>query len=64
MKTIKGISVSRGINIGPVYQFKHLDLSYETRQVADRDAEWERFQFAVAVSKGTGLSRRSGLMRR
>lgn len=51
MKTIKGISVSRGINIGPVYQFRHLDLSFETRQVADRDAEWERFQKAVAVSK-------------
>ncbi|MBQ4513512.1 MAG: phosphoenolpyruvate--protein phosphotransferase [Anaerolineaceae bacterium] len=52
MKTIKGISVSRGINIGPVYQFHHLDLSFETRQVEDREAEWQRFQDAVKVSKG------------
>ena len=52
MKIIKGISVSRGINIGPVYQFKHLDLSFETRQVEDRDAEWQRFEAAVAVTKG------------
>ena len=52
MKTIRGISVSRGINIGPVYQFRHLDLSYEVRKIADRDAEWERFQSAVKVTKG------------
>ena len=52
MKIIKGISVSRGINIGPVYQFRHLDLSFETYQVADRDAEWKRFEDAVSVSKG------------
>ena len=52
MKTIRGISVSRGINIGPVYQFKHLDLSYETHQVEDRDAEWYRFESAVAATKG------------
>ena len=52
MKIIKGISVSRGINIGPVYQFHHLDLSFETRQVEDREAEWQRFQNAVKVSKG------------
>ena len=52
MKIIKGISVSRGINIGPVYQFHHLDLSFETHQVEDREAEWQRFQDAVKVSKG------------
>ncbi|MBQ6509812.1 MAG: phosphoenolpyruvate--protein phosphotransferase [Flexilinea sp.] len=52
MKIIKGISVSRGINIGPVSQFHHLDLSFETRQVEDREAEWQRFQNAVKVSKG------------
>ncbi len=50
MKTLKGICVSRGINIGPVYQFRHLDLSFETRQVEDRDAEWERFQNAVRIT--------------
>ena len=52
MKTIRGISVSRGINIGPVYQFKHLDLTFETHQVEDRDAEWYRFESAVAATKG------------
>ncbi len=52
MKTIRGISVSRGINIGPVYQFRHLDLSFETRHVEDRDAEWYRFESAVAATKG------------
>ena len=51
MKTLKGICVSRGINIGPVYQFRHLDLSFETRQVEDRDAEWERFQDAVRATR-------------
>lgn len=51
MKVLKGISVSRGINIGPVYQFRHLDLSFDTHQVADREAEWTRFQNAVAATK-------------
>ena len=51
METFNGITVSRGINIGPVYQFRHLSLDFERITVSDRKSEWRRFNKAVETTK-------------
>ena len=51
METFNGITVSRGINIGPVYQFRHLSLDFERITVTDRKSEWRRFNKAVETTK-------------
>lgn len=51
MIVFDGISVSRGINIGPAYQFKHLTLDFERTEVSDRKSEWRRFNNAVEATK-------------
>ncbi len=51
MEVLKGISVSRGVDIAPVFQFHHASLDFETRFVSDRKAELERYEAAVKTSQ-------------
>ncbi|HPO57436.1 MAG TPA: phosphoenolpyruvate--protein phosphotransferase [Anaerolineaceae bacterium] len=50
MRTLPGIGVSRGIEIGPVYQFQHVSLEFDTHKVAVPELEWERYQAAVQTT--------------
>lgn len=50
MQTVKGISVSRGISIAPLFQFRNTPLTYERRRIENPLAEWERYQQAVQTS--------------
>ena len=47
MNTYQAISVSRGVDVGPVYQFHHVCLDFETTTVADAAAEVSRYDHAV-----------------
>jgi len=47
MTSLRGISASRGIAVGPALQFHKTDLSFERRSIVDPAAEIERFQRAV-----------------
>jgi phosphotransferase system enzyme I (PtsI) len=51
MRRIHGIGASRGIAIGPVFRFRHIELDFERREVEDSEAEWERFEEAAAKAK-------------
>ncbi|HIP87092.1 MAG TPA: phosphoenolpyruvate--protein phosphotransferase, partial [Anaerolineales bacterium] len=51
MKKLRGIAASRGIAIGPVFQYRRADLHFERRRVEDREAEWARFQAALEVAR-------------
>ncbi len=50
MQTLKAISVSRGISIAPVFQFRNTPLVYERRRIENPLNEWERYQQAVRES--------------
>jgi phosphotransferase system enzyme I (PtsI) len=50
MQKLQGISVSRGINIGPVYQFRQVSLDFETIKTDDPQKEWKRYQDAILVT--------------
>jgi len=50
MQTVKGISVSRGISIAPLFQFRNTPLPHERRRIENPLAEWERYQQAVQTS--------------
>ena len=52
MKEIKGIASSRGIAIGPVFQFKRAKLIIETCQNQDPFIEWSRFESALETARG------------
>jgi phosphotransferase system enzyme I (PtsI) len=52
MKQINGIAASRGIAIGPAFQFRRQELRIERCPVADRERERDRFQEAVDVARG------------
>jgi phosphotransferase system enzyme I (PtsI) len=52
MFNLNGIPASRGVAIGPVFQFQRQELRIERWQVADREAEWLRFENAAAVARG------------
>ena len=51
MFELHGIAASRGIAIGPVFQFRRQELRIERCPVADREAEWQRFLAAVDVAR-------------
>jgi len=51
VKKLRGIAASRGIAIGPVFQYRRADLHFERRRVEDREAEWARFQAALEVAR-------------
>ena len=50
MQTVKGISVSRGISIAPLFQFRNTPLTHERRRIENPLTEWERYQQAVQTS--------------
>ncbi len=50
MKTCQAISVSRGVDVGPVYQFHHVSLEFDTVTVADPQAEIARYDKAVEAT--------------
>jgi phosphotransferase system enzyme I (PtsI) len=51
METLQGIAVSRGIEIAPVFQFRHVSLDFKTYTVTDRQAELERYEAAIQTSR-------------
>jgi phosphotransferase system enzyme I (PtsI) len=52
MNQIHGIAASRGIAIGPAFQFRRQELRIERGPVADRERERRRFQGAVDAARG------------
>ncbi len=50
MQIIPAISVSRGISIAPLFQFRNTPLVFERRRIENPLEEWERFQQAVQES--------------
>ena len=50
MNALHGIAASRGIAIGPVFQFRKADLCFERCSVPDPAAEWDRFQAAIETA--------------
>lgn len=57
MNVFKGIGVSNGIGIGPVFQFRKVSLEFETYCPEDIEQEWRRFQDAVDITRArlTGI---------
>src|SRR5512143_3874812 len=51
MKTLKGISASRGIAIGPAFHFLRADLTVNCYAVRDPAAEWARFESAMDAAR-------------
>lgn len=51
MKTLKGISASYGIAIGPVFNYKRIELVIECYAIEDPAAEWERFEAAQKIAQ-------------
>jgi phosphoenolpyruvate-protein phosphotransferase (PTS system enzyme I) len=52
MKEIKGVASSRGIAIGPVFQFQRAVLKIEICQNQDPFSEWARFESALETARG------------
>ena len=48
MITIQGKGVSTGVAIGPLYFYQRAKASLSRYEIADRDAEWQRFKDAQA----------------
>jgi phosphoenolpyruvate-protein phosphotransferase (PTS system enzyme I) len=51
MNIFPGVGVSRGIAIGPVFQFRKVSLEFETYTPQDTAEEWKRFQAAVDITR-------------
>jgi phosphoenolpyruvate-protein phosphotransferase (PTS system enzyme I) len=51
MRTIRGVSASRGIATGPAFQFHKTDLEFDRCTITDCNAELDRFQRAVTQAK-------------
>ena len=51
MKKIIGVAASRGIGIGPVFQFKRAELKFEMYQVENLAAEFVRIQNAKEIAR-------------
>jgi len=52
MRKIQGVASSRGIAIGPVFQFRRAELKIETCQNQDPAREWKRFEQALETARG------------
>jgi phosphoenolpyruvate-protein phosphotransferase (PTS system enzyme I) len=52
MKEIKGVASSRGIAIGPAFQFVRAEIKIETCQNQDPFSEWKRFESAMDTARG------------
>ncbi|GAP09650.1 phosphoenolpyruvate--protein phosphotransferase [Bellilinea caldifistulae] len=50
MESLPVISVSRGISIAPIFQFRNTPLVYERRLIENPLVEWERYRQAVQES--------------
>ena len=50
MITIQGKGVSTGIGVGPIYYYKRTTTEVKAYEVADVDAEWNRFKEAQAAA--------------
>lgn len=50
MESLSAISVSRGISVAPIFQFRNTPLVYERRRIENPAAEWERYRQAVKES--------------
>jgi phosphoenolpyruvate-protein kinase (PTS system EI component) len=55
VKTLPGIAASRGIAIGPVFQFRRAARRFERRTVEDQGAEWGRFEAALEMDSAEGV---------
>ncbi|MEA4909729.1 MAG: phosphoenolpyruvate--protein phosphotransferase [Chloroflexi bacterium] len=51
MKQLQGIAASRGVGIGPVFQFRRAELKIESVCVDDVTKELDRFQSAIEVAR-------------
>ena len=51
MQTISGIPASRGIALGPAFQFLRPHLVVTRYNVQDSMAEWSRFESALYVAR-------------
>jgi phosphotransferase system enzyme I (PtsI) len=51
MRVFKGVGVSRGIAIGPVFQFKKARLEFQSYAPENPAAEWERFQKSLVIAR-------------
>src|SRR5699024_10827895 len=52
MKQFTGTAASDGVAIGEAFILETPDLTFEKRTITDVDAEWERLEHAIDVSKG------------
>ena len=50
MITLQGKGVSIGVGIGQIYYYHRVDTEIKTYEVADTEAEWERFKKAQATA--------------
>jgi phosphotransferase system enzyme I (PtsI) len=51
MREVEGIGTSPGIAIGPAFQFRRIDLSFERTTIEEPITEWRRFQDALTVAQ-------------
>ncbi len=51
MKTIEGVASSRGIAIGPVFQFRRAELVIGTCENQDPFSEWKRLESALETAR-------------
>ncbi len=51
MKNIQGVASSRGIAIGPVFQFHRAELIIKTCENQDPFSEWKRFESALDTAR-------------
>lgn len=50
MKQFQGVAASRGIGIGPVFQFRRAGLSFESRCIEDVEVELQRLEEALKIA--------------
>jgi phosphotransferase system enzyme I (PtsI) len=51
MKKLNGVAASRGICIGPAFQFQRIELDTEKKEINDPEAELERLKAALNTAK-------------
>jgi phosphoenolpyruvate-protein kinase (PTS system EI component) len=51
MKNIQGVASSRGIAIGPVFQFRRAELVINTCENQDPFSEWKRLDSALETAR-------------
>lgn len=51
MRKLQGLAASRGIAIGPAFQFRRADLQFDRRTVDDWSGEWNRCVLALDAAR-------------